>query len=331
MMLPTIAIRKTMSFRYLALVLLFGQLYGQCPPLDVYVEAGFHAEQLSWKLHGKKKALRENFSSVEWNRIYAPEVRLGVLYRFHPAFLFVINAGALLSNPSSNQFRATYTEEHGCRPFKSSNSIKSHISGNDFSLAFGYIEKITPWIELTTSLGYAEQRRKLCSHPHAFSTNIDTKSDPQSLEISDLYYRALWQGPWIGLKIDYALCEDFHFLADAQYHCTYLKTKGHWKTHETLSDHFTFDNESKITQRGLASGFKVNASLTKALDCHWKIGLHTYYELLIKLHGNDSTKTKQRVLTPASRTISQGSFQTHPGYQVHWQAWAILGGIDYEF
>lgn len=322
-----------MPLRHLLLVftLLLGPLYGQSVPFKAYIETGLHSEELSWKLERKKKSLRESFSSVKWNQIYVPEIRFGVLYRFHPCLSLALDSGCLLSSPSFSQFHASYCEKYGCRPFKNHPNSKNHISGNEFSIGMGYVEEPCSFIQLTTTLGYAEQRRLFTANPHNFTTKIDHENNPHRIQISHLRYSAHWIGPWLGLKMDYAYNHNLHFIADAQYHYTSLRATGNWKAHETLSDHFIFENESKITQKGIASKVKVNANIIQNLNSQWKIGLHGYFEMLIKIHGDDSTKTQQHVSSPTAKTISQEKFTTHPCYQIRWQAWAILGGIDYVF
>ncbi|MGZ3732197.1 MAG: hypothetical protein ACXU9U_00430, partial [Parachlamydiaceae bacterium] len=119
---------------------------------------------------------------------------------------------------------------------------------------------------------------------------------------------------------------------DAQYHYILPQAlQRSWNSSETLSDRFTFQNQSSIDHRGKASGIKINAHLSQDLDSHWKIDLHAYYERLFMKHSRDSTKIRQRVLNPQNAVFSQGTFKTHPNYQIRWYAWAILGGVNYVF
>lgn len=312
----------------LLLLLLTCPLYSQS--LDMYVETGFHMEDLTLDLN-KKSALQENFDRIKWNQIMAPEIRLGACYRFIRAFSIEAEGGFLLEAPASNQFSGSYREDIGSRPFTCRTHHKGNVSGNDFSLAAGYSGNITAKLLLTSLVGYAEQRRKLHLHPGKFTTHVDAVNDPQGVDSLNLCYSASWKGPWIGLRLGYELCQGLCFMMDAEYHRTLLRADGHWHLQELMSDGFTFDSRISTAQKGTASGFKVNASFVKELCAKWRVILHGYYERLVKKDGKDSTKNTQQVFTSAGTPIAQGSFQHTPRYRVQWQAWAILGGIDYEF
>ena len=117
---------------FLIWIFLLSPLYSQSNLLNVYMESGFHQETFSSKLDGKRHALRESLSSVKW-QTNAPELRVGAFYRPLQCIAIMAKGGVLLTNPSSNQFHATYREEYGCRSFKSGSHSKSRISGNDLS------------------------------------------------------------------------------------------------------------------------------------------------------------------------------------------------------
>ncbi len=316
---------------FLICLSLLSPLYSQCNLLDIYVETGFHQEAFSSELDGKRHALRESLSSVKW-QTNAPELRIGAFYRPLQCISIMANGGVLLTNPSSNQFHATYREEYGCRPFKSRSHSKNRISGNDLSIGIGYVESLTPSLTLTTTLGYAELKRKFKTNSQNFLTRVDPVADPQKVHISDLRYTSHWLGPWLGLQLNYLPCSNLYMAIDAQYHYILPQAlQGSWNSFETLSDRFTFENQSSIDHRGKASGIKINAYLTQDFDPQWKISLHAYYERLFIKHTQDSTKIHQRVLNPQNEVFSQGTFKTHPNYQIRWYSWAILGGVDYVF
>lgn len=302
----------------------------QLPSLDFYVEAGFHMENLNLDLHKKPDQLHDNFDTVKWNQIIAPEVRAGAAFEFLNCFSVEADGGLLLSTPASNKFSARYREDIGSRSFACHAHKNGDISGNDFSIAVGYALATTSCFRLTALLGYAEQRRKLHSHPGKMKTHINAETDPQRVDITKMHYSARWLGPWAGLRFGCDPCDSLHLILDAEYHHTLLKAKGKWLIQELLSDGYSFNSHICSKQSGVAPGFKVNAAIVHELCAQWKLVLHGYYAWLCKRNGRDTT-THTQCVAKENQVISEGNFRTTPHYRVQWHAWAILGGIDYEF
>ena len=310
-------------------------LFALCPShaicLDFYTEAGFHRENLNLNLTKRKDQLHESFDKVHWSNVIAPEVRLGASQQFLNCFTLEADGGFLLNAPSTNTFSSRYREDIGSRAFTCRTHNKGDIIGNDFSIAAGYALTLCPQIQLTALLGYAEQRRKFHLHPGKMKTRIDAESDPQTATLSTLQYNAHWLGPWTGLRMGYSPCERLQLLVDAQYHYTLLRTKGRWQIQELLCDGYQFDSHICAKQKGNAQGFKINAAIAHEFCKKWKLVLHGYYVWLCNKSGKDSTDHAQTVSKSSQKPISQGSFHTAPHYRTQWQAWALLGGIDYEF
>lgn len=288
-------------------------------------------EDLSLDLTKKKDQLQESFDKAHWNRILTPEVRLGASQRFFNCFTLEADGGLLINTPYVNKFSSRYREDIGSRTFTCHSHNKGEISGNDFSIAAGYAIRLCSQIQLTALLGYAEQRRKFHLRPGKMKTRIDTESDPQIVNISTLEYTARWIGPWAGLRLGYSPCDSLHLAIDAQYHHTLLKAKGKWQIQEILCDGYQFDSRICAKQHGNAPGLKVNAAVVHDLCKKWKLVLHGYYAYLCKKNGKDSTDHTQKVSKLNQKPISQGSFHSEPHYHTQWHAWAILGGVDYEF
>lgn len=306
-------------------------LPSQAPCLDFYAEAGFHMETLHLDLAKRKDQLHESFDKVRWSNILAPEMRFGASQRLCSGFTLEADSGFLLNAPASNNFSARYREDIGSRTFTCRVRNKAKISGNDFSIAAAYAIALCPQIQLTALMGYAEQRRKFHLHPGKMKTHMDADSDPQTVKISTMQYKAHWLGPWAGIRIGYSLYKHMHLLLDAQYHYTLLRTQGKWQMQELLCDGYQFDNRISAKQHGNAHGFKVNAAIVHVLCERWKLVLHGCYAWLRNTNGNDSTHHTQTVSKASQKPISQGCFHTAPQYRTQWQAWALLGGIDYEF
>lgn len=316
---------------FLWLLLLFLLSPSQVACFDIYLESGLHVEDFNLDLTNKKDQLHESLSKVHWSNIIAPEIRLGISEKICNCFILEADGGVLLSEPSSNKFSGHYREDIGSRTFTCSTHNKGNVTGNDFSLAAGYRLSLSSQIQFTALVGYAEQRRKFHIHPGKMKTRIDAECDPQLVDIASLQYSARWQGPWGGLRLGYQPCETLHFVVDAEYHHTLLKTDGKWQIQEILSDGYHFDSRIYAKQHGNAPGVKINAAIVHDLCEKWKLVLHGYYAWLCKKNGKDSTDHNQKVSKPNQKPISQGSFHSTPHYRADWHAWAILGGIDYEF
>lgn len=313
------------------LIALLTLLPSQTSALDFYAEAGYHKENLGLSLVKKKDRLQENFDKVRWSNISSPEIRLGASQCLQGGYTLEAEGGFLLNTSSKSTFSSRYREDIGSRPFIRRLHHKGRFSGNDFSFAVGYAILLCPQVQFTTLIGYAEQRRKIHFHPGEMTTCMEAESDPQTVTVPAMQLNARWQGPWAGLRIGYRPYQHLHVLLDAQYHYTLLRTNLDSQIQEQLGDGYQFDSRVSTRQHGNAQGFKINAALIHGLCDKWKLVLHGYYAWLCNTNGKDSTKHTQTVSKPNQNPISQGSFRTAPHYRTLWHAWALLGGIDYEF
>lgn len=289
---------------FLLLFLSYSQSYAS--DLNTYLEIGAHSDSFKLNLEDRNKNIENSFEKIEWNHWISPEIRAGAIYRFCSRYSLEAEGGVQLK------------------------TSKKTITGNQFSVALGYLEKITPTIDLATLVGYSEQRTSF----HAHSGNLplkSTRSELHKIDLSNFRCSNTWKGPWIGCRLNYFPCSDLALLFQGEYHQVYYQSHSHWAAKEHLSDHFRFVTRGSLSHVGWHPGIKVNGVIVKDLAPQWKINLHGYYEQVFNQKKKASLKLQELAYTPNDRLFSDGSTKIKSKSAVQSISWAILGGLDYEF
>lgn len=288
------------------LLLLFSYSQSHASELNTYLEIGVHSDSFKLRLEDHNKDIENSFDKIEWNHWMSPEIRAGAIYRFCSRYSLEAEGGVQLR------------------------TSKKTIKGNQFSVALGYLEKITPTTNLTTLVGYSEQRTSF----HAHSGNLplkSTRTELHKVNLSNFHCANTWKGPWIGCWLNYFPYTDLTLFFQGEYHQVYYQSHSHWTAKEHLSDDFRFETKGSLSHAGWHPGIKVNGVIVKELAPHWKINLHGYYEQVFHQKKKASLKLQELACTPNGRVFSDGSTKIKSKSAVQAISWAILGGIDYEF
>lgn len=318
-----------MHFFLVFLLFLLGSQQGYAADLETYLEIGVHSENFKVKLEDQNGNIENSFVKIEWNNWIAPEIRAGGIYRFYSCFTLEAEGGVLLKT-DSGRLSSSYRLDASSRSSKFEKCNKN-ISGNQFSIALGWIDKITQNVSLTTLVGYSEQRDSLHGNSDNFLLKIDLENEMNKIDLSNMSCRNSWKGPWIGCRVNYFPCSDLSLFLEGEYHYVCLQSHSHWHAKECLSDHFQFDTKGSILHKGNAQGLKLNGVIVKDLAANWKVRLHGYYEQIFKHKRKASLKLQELAYMPNEHLFSQGISRMKTKSAVQLSAWAILGGIDYVF
>lgn len=299
--------------------------------LEVYLQPGFHVENLSIKLNSCAESSREFIRRAKWGQITAPEIRLGALWQIDRGWQFQAEGGCLLSRAASADFSTSYHQDFESSGLNLKTNQIKHLAGHDFNCSIGYDCRYSTHLSTTLLIGYSEQKRQIDGFAKPLSSERAEEPGKHLVQIDKAGYSVRWQGPWVGIRWDYAICPQGKLAIDAEYHHAFVKAKSKWQVKEFLSDDYLFSNQLRCMDKGAAPGLKLNAFMTYDLSDHWQIGLRGYYALLIMKHGKGPASNSQTVYSPQKAVISSGKYDQYLGYQVLWQAYAILGSLNYVF
>lgn len=202
------------------------------------------------------------------------------------------------------------------RTFEFSRSNNSADSGKvwDASAGVGYVVPISERLRIIPLIGYSYNQQTL-----TLTDGVQTVSFPPSTQPLgpfsglDSTYETEWQGPWIGLDLDFRASDRIMILSGIEYHWADYKAVADWNLRPDLLRSRSFEH----TARG--RGLVISLGAEYLLKGPWSIDLAANYQQWSTDPGTDLV------------FLTNGAILATRLNEVNWDSFAILIGATYCF
>ncbi|MBA3721942.1 MAG: hypothetical protein H0W88_06035 [Parachlamydiaceae bacterium] len=221
---------------------------------------------------------------------------------------FISAASGATSGPSRNANSNLESSE-----FRRSTGKSKKGHTYDTSIAAGYLFRMCcDTIGIAPVVGYSWHGQHLNIRKFNQIT-VNTSSSSSGLsDNARSKYNARWNGPFIGVDLDYKFYCDWTLLASYEYHFAKYHAKGHWHLRPDLIDGFNHrasNADGQVANIGIKWDF---------CEC-WTLGLIGQWQWFQAKHGHDKARINQ-LKAGDNRT---DCFLTSPLKRVNWRSASI--------
>lgn len=188
----------------------------------------------------------------------------------------------------------------------SSNAKRGHVY--DLSLGFGYMFKMCDdTLALIPVVGYSWHGQHLEIRDGNLTLPIS-----RSIEGLNSKYKTRWNGPWVGVDLDYYLWCDWSLFASYEFHWARYHAKGDWNLRSDLPEgfhHRSRDGHGQLALIGVTWDF---------LD-YWTLSIFGEWKYFCARHGRDSALVGEN----ENGDMSVECYASAPLKHVNWHSESI--------
>lgn len=134
--------------------------------------------------------------------------------------------------------------------------------------------------------------------------------------------RIRWNGPFVGIDLDYRFCCDWTFFADYEFHWARYHASGRWNRFEDFANPIRFRQHARSAHGQIASvGVKWDFC-----DC-WTLGIRGDFQCWRSRHGREKVKISEN----DCGSIEQVCYNSVPLKRVTWESAAVTIDIGMVF
>jgi len=133
------------------------------------------------------------------------------------------------------------------------------------------------------------------------------------IEGLDSTYNADWNGPWIGLDINYKFDKKHTIYAEVEYHRADYYAEANWNLRADLNHPKSFEHTAD------GNGIVISMGGSTSFKKQWTLNINFDYQKWSTDTGTD------RVF------FSSGTTLETPLNEVNWQSYAVMMGVAYHF
>ncbi len=238
------------------------------PWLALALEAGAREDRLDWNIAGSLDGTGPDvLSELIWSRLRIAEFRARAAVPLRGPWLLALQGGYGRIHSGLNRDSDYLGDQRTLEYSRSENRGGGAVQ--DWSAALAWRRPLAGegrpgYLTLLAGVARREQRLTITD---GMQTVTDGTVPLGPIEGLDSRYRARWQGPWLGLRLD-APWRPAGFLSlTASYHWADFEGIGDWNLRQDWDHPVSFIHET--TGRGIEAGLE----LERPLAGRWRVGL----------------------------------------------------------
>ena len=267
---------------------------GARPPwLALALEAGAREDRLDWNIAGSLDGTGPNvLSELTWSRLRMVELRARAAARLRGPWLLALQGGYGRIRSGRNRDSDYLGDNRTLEYSRSENRGGGAVQ--DWSAALAWRRPLAGEgrpAYLTVLAGAARREQRL-----TITDGVQTVTDGTvplgPIDGLDSRYRARWQGPWVGLRLDAPWGPAGFLSLAASYHWADFEGVGDWNLRQDWDHPVSFVHETT------ARGVEASLELERPLAGRWRGGLRASWRRWWGRPGLDTVR--QRTATGIS-------------------------------
>jgi hypothetical protein len=282
---------------------------------EFILSMGYRVDDIDWNIAGN--TLLGNYvnvlSELTWNdiEIYQLEFRNKTILRNAFYLRGSLGYGWILGGDNQD---SDYLGNNRTLEYSRSNSSTDDNNVWDASLGLGYQFRFRSGkLGITPLIGYSYHQQNL-TMTNGNQTVASIYTSPVGpIEGLDSTYNADWNGPWIGLDINYKFDKKHTIYAEVEYHRADYYAEANWNLRADLNHPKSFEHTAD------GNGIVISMGGSTSFKKQWTLNINFDYQKWSTDTGTD------RVF------FSSGTTLETPLNEVNWQSYAVMMGVAYHF